>query len=56
MVHRREAQPVLALQGKFPVRLQLESQVGDGVRRRHPVPAAFPGGGRGAGADPGFPP
>ena len=30
---------MLALQGKLPIRLQLESQVGDGVRRRHPVPA-----------------
>ena len=34
MVHRRHVQLVLALQGEFPFRLQLESQVGDGVRRR----------------------
>ena len=38
MVHRRQAQLVLAVQAKFPVRLLLESQVGDGVRRRYPVP------------------
>ena len=38
MVHRRQAQPVCALQGELHVRLQLESQVGDGVRRRYPVP------------------
>ena len=38
MVHRRQAQPVLALQGELPVRLQLESLVGDGVRRWYPVP------------------
>ena len=41
MVHRRQAQAVFALQGELPVRLQLESQVGDGVRRRHPVPWVF---------------
>ena len=41
VVHRRQAQPVLARQGKFPVGLQLESQVGDGVRCRHPVPGDF---------------
>ena len=38
VVHRRQAQLVLALQGELPVRLQLESQVGDGVRRWYPVP------------------
>ena len=38
VVHRCQAQPVLALQGELPVRLQLESQVGDGVRRCYPVP------------------
>ena len=38
VVHRRQAQPVLALQGELLVRLQLESQVGDGVRRWYPVP------------------
>ena len=38
MVHLRQAQAVFALQGELPVRLQLESQVGDGVSRRHPVP------------------
>ena len=41
MVHRRQAQAVFALQGELPVRLQLESQVGDGVRRRHPVPSVI---------------
>ena len=41
MVHCRQAQAVFALQGELPVRLQLESQVGDGVRRRHPVPWVF---------------
>ena len=40
MVHRGQAQAVFALQGKLPVRLQLESHVGDGVRR-HPVPWVF---------------
>ena len=29
VVHRRQAQPVVALQGNFPVRQQLASQVGD---------------------------
>ena len=38
MVHRRQAQPVFARQGESPFWLQLESQVGDGVRRRYPVP------------------
>ena len=32
---------MLALQGELPVRLQLESQVGDGVRRWYPVPRVF---------------
>ena len=32
---------MLALQGELPVRLQLESQVGDGVRRWYPVPWVF---------------
>ena len=32
---------MLALQGELPVRLQLESQVGDGVRRWYPVPRIF---------------
>ena len=32
------AQPVLALQIELPIWLQLESQVGDGVRRWYPVP------------------
>ena len=41
MVHRRQAQPVLALQGELRVPLQLESQVGDGVRRWYPVPWVF---------------
>ena len=41
VVHRRQAQPVLALQGELPVRLQLESQVEDGVRRWYPVPWVF---------------
>ena len=41
MVHRRQAQAVFALQGELPVRLQLESQVGDGVRRRYLVPWVF---------------
>ena len=40
-MHRLEAQGVFALQGELPVRLQLESQVGEGVRRRHPVPWVF---------------
>ena len=38
VVHRRHVQPVFALQGELPVRLQLESQVGEGVRRWYPVP------------------
>ena len=46
VVYRRQAQPVLALQGEFPVRLQLESQVGDGVRRRYRVPWIFQVGAR----------
>ena len=37
MVHRRQAQPVFALQGELPIWLQLESHIGDGVRRRYPV-------------------
>ena len=41
VVHRRQAKGVFALQGELPVRLQLESEVGDGVRRRHPVPWLF---------------
>ena len=41
MLHHRPAQPVLELQGEFPVRPELESQVGDRVRRRHPVPGVF---------------
>ena len=41
VVHRRQAQPVFALQGELPIRLQLESQVGDGVRCRHAVPSVF---------------
>ena len=41
VVHRRQAQAVFALQGELPVRLQLESQVGDGVRRWYPVPWVF---------------
>ena len=41
VVHRRQAQAVFAMQGELPVRLQLESQVGEGVRRRHPVPWVF---------------
>ena len=41
VVHRRQAQLVLALQGELPVRLQLEPQVGDGVRRWYPVPLVF---------------
>ena len=32
---------MLALQGELPVRLQLESQVGHGVRRWYPVPWVF---------------
>ena len=32
---------MIALQGELPVRLQLESQIGDGVRRWHPVPRVF---------------
>ena len=32
---------MLALQGELPVRLRLESQVGDGVRRWYPVPWVF---------------
>ena len=38
VVHRRQAQPVFALQGEFIVQLQLESQVGDGVCRQYRVP------------------
>ena len=38
VVYRRQAQAVFALPGELPVRLQLESQVGDGVGRRHRVP------------------
>ena len=41
MVHRRQLQAVFALHRELPVRLQLESQVGDGVSRRHPVPRVF---------------
>ena len=41
VVHRCQAQPVLALQGELPVRLQLGSQVGEGVRRWYPVPWVF---------------
>ena len=41
MVYRHQAQAVFALQGELPIRLQLESQVGDGVLRRHPVPWVF---------------
>ena len=41
MVHRRQAQAVFVLQAELPIWLQLESQVGDGVRRRHPVPRVF---------------
>ena len=41
VVHHRQAWPVLALQGELPVRLQLESVVGDGVRRWYPVPWVF---------------
>ena len=41
MVHRCQTQRVFMLQGDFPVLLQLESQVGDGVCRRYPVPWAF---------------
>ena len=41
VVHRRQAQPMVALQGEFPVGLQLKAQVGDGVRRRYPVPRVF---------------
>ena len=37
----RLAQPVSVLQGELPIRLQLGSQVGDGVRRRYPVPWVF---------------
>ena len=32
---------VLVLQGELPVRLQLESQVGDGLRCWYPVPWVF---------------
>ena len=32
---------MLALQGELPVRLQLESQIGDGVCRWYPVPRVF---------------
>ena len=32
---------MLALQGELPVRLQLESQVGDGVRCWYPMPRVF---------------
>ena len=32
---------MLALQGELPVRLQLQSQVGDGVCRWYPVPWVF---------------
>ena len=38
MVHRRQAQLVFALQGELSIRLQLESQVVDGVRCRYLVP------------------
>ena len=41
VVHPGLEQLVFALQGELPVRLELESQVGDGVRRRHPVPWVF---------------
>ena len=41
VVHSRQAQPVFALQGELPIRLQLESQVGDRVRRRYSVPWVF---------------
>ena len=41
VVHSRQAQPMFVLHAEFPVRLQLESQVGDGVRRRYPVPRVF---------------
>ena len=41
VVHRPQAQPVFALQGELPVRLPLESQVGDRVYRRYPVPWVF---------------
>ena len=41
MVHCRQVQAVFALQGELPVRLQLESEVGNGVRRRHPVSWVF---------------
>ena len=41
MVHRREARLVLALQGGLPVRLQLQSQVGDEIRCRYVVPWVF---------------
>ena len=40
-MHRCQEQPVFALQGELPIRLQLESQVGDGVRYRYPVPWVF---------------
>ena len=40
-MHRRQAQPVFALQGGLPIRLQLESQLGDGVRCQYPVPWVF---------------
>ena len=41
VVHRRQAQAVFTLQGEIPLRPQLESQVGDGVRRRYPVPWVY---------------
>ena len=44
VVYCRQPQPVFALQGELPVRLQLESQVGDGVRRWWPVPWVFQSG------------
>ena len=41
VVHRCRAQPVFGLQGELPVRLQLESLVGDGVRRWYRAPLGF---------------
>ena len=41
VVHRRQAQPVFALRGELPIRLQLESQVGDRVGCRYRVPWVF---------------
>ena len=41
MVHRSQAQLAFALQGELPIRLQLESQLGDGVRCRYPVAPVF---------------